>query len=152
MTTTDISHDQSNRRFAFPFALLTIAFILRVLGQVVQRWSPVDFLPPFDEWQGSSLPYPVLLGAQIAILAVAGYVIWRMSQEATVIRSSLIPPVMIFGVLYFSVMALRIVLGLTILADVDWFTSWISSSFHLVLAVQVLIIGVYQRKTSALWR
>ena len=150
MNTTDISHDRSSRRFAFPFALLTIAFVLRVVGQVVQRWSPVDFLPPFDEWQGSSLPYPVLLGAQIAILAVAGYVIWRMSQGATVIGSSLIRPVMIFGVLYFAVMASRIVLGLTTLPDVDWFTAWISSSFHLVLAVQVLIIGAYQRKTSTL--
>ena len=144
MNTTETSHDTADRRFAFPFGLLTVAFLLRVAGQAVQRWSPVEFLPPFDDWQGSSLPYPVLLGAQIAILAVAVYVTWRMATGANVVGARWTGRILIFGIIYFAIMAIRIVLGLTLLPDVDWFTSWISSSFHLVLAVQVVLIGVYQ--------
>ena len=145
MNTTETSHDLADRRFAFPFGLLTTAFLLRVFGQAVQRWSPVEFLPLFDDWQGSSLPYPVLLGAQIAILAVAVYVTWRMATGANVAGARWTGRILRFGIIYFATMAIRIVLGLTLLPDVDWFTSWISSSFHLVLAVQVVLIGVYQR-------
>ena len=63
------------------FGFLTIAFLLRVIGQAVQRWSPVKFLPPFDDWQGSGLPYPVLFGAQIVILVVAALVLRRMRRD-----------------------------------------------------------------------
>ena len=43
---------------------LTVLFVQwRVLAQAVQSVgrSPVAFLPPFDAWQGSALPYPLLL-------------------------------------------------------------------------------------------
>ena len=147
MNTTKTSHDPADRRFAFPFGLLTTAFLLRVFGQAVQRWSPVEFLPRFNDWQGSSLPYAVLLGAQIAILAIAVYVTWKMATGANVVGARWTGRILIFGIIYFATMAIRIVLGLTLLPDVDWFTSWISSSFHLVLAVKVVLIGVYQSAT-----
>ena len=145
MNTTETSHDTEKRRFAFPFGLLTTAFLLRVIGQAVQRWTPVEFLPPFDDWQGSSLPYAVILSAQIAILAIAVYVTRRMATGANVVGARWASRIMTLGIIYFAAMATRIVLGLTLLPDVGWFTSWISSSFHLVLALQVVLIGVYQR-------
>ena len=144
MNTTETSREPADRRFAFPFGLLTTAFLLRVIGQAVQRWSPLEFLPRFDDWQGSSLPYAFLLSAQIAILAIAVYVTWRMATGANVVGARWAIRIMTFGIIYFATMAIRIALGLTLLPDVDWFTSWISSSFHLVLAVQVVLIGVYQ--------
>jgi hypothetical protein len=48
-------------------------FLFRVLAQLIQYVTPVSFLPPFERWQGSGLSYPVLLGSQIAILAVMGW-------------------------------------------------------------------------------
>jgi hypothetical protein len=47
---------------------LTFLFALRVAGQAIQRWAPQSFLPPFDAFQGSNLPYFVLLGSQIVTL------------------------------------------------------------------------------------
>ncbi|MCY4625892.1 MAG: hypothetical protein OXC99_12960 [Chloroflexi bacterium] len=43
---------------------LTALFVARVLAQALQWVSPVSFLPSFDAWQGSSLPYPALFASQ----------------------------------------------------------------------------------------
>jgi len=60
--------------------LLTFLFALRVLAQAVQYWSPQPYLPPFDLFQGSSLPYWLLLSAQVVILVLMGRVSWRMQR------------------------------------------------------------------------
>ena len=49
--------------------LLTGLFTLRVVGQLVQAVGPFPFLPPFDAFQGSTLPYGALLAAQVVIIA-----------------------------------------------------------------------------------
>ena len=148
MNTTETSHKIADRRTAIVFGFLTLAFVLRVIGQAVQLWLPVGFLPPFDDWQGSSLPYPILLGAQILIILIAGWVIRRMWLGAKLIPPRLIIPVLVLGMVYFGGMAMRILMGLTLFPESDWFTSWISSALHLVLAVQVVMIGVYQHRKS----
>ena len=43
-------------------AALSAAFLVRVAGQAVQRWFPQGFLPPFEAWQGSGIPYPCAAG------------------------------------------------------------------------------------------
>ena len=148
MNTTETSRDHADRRTAIIFGVLSFAFLLRVLGQAIQLWFPVSFLPPFEDWQGSNLPYPVLLGAQVVILIIEVWVNRRMWLSANVMPSRWIVPIVIFGILYFAVMAIRILLGLTLFPATDWFTSWISSALHLVLAAQLLLIGVYQRRKS----
>ena len=61
--------------------LLTMAFAMRVLGQALQRWAPQPFLPPFDGFQGSNLPYGLLLSVQLVILVVMMIVSRRVRRE-----------------------------------------------------------------------
>ena len=133
-----------NRRLAWVVAVLTIAFALRVTGQVVQRWAPVSFLPAFDDWQGSGLPYPVLLAFQIAIVVLAVAVTLRMSRGSRLIGKRWIVPVLLAGIVYFTVMFARLILGFTALSDITWFNRPIPSAFHLVLAAQLMLIAAYQ--------
>ena len=133
-----------NRRFAWVVAVLTVAFALRVTGQVVQRWAPVSFLPAFDDWQGSGLPYPVLLAFQVAIVVLAVVVTLRMSRGSRLIGKPWIVPVLLAGIVYFTVMFARLILGFTVLSDITWFNRPIPSAFHLVLATQLMLIAAYQ--------
>lgn len=135
----------THRRYALAVGGLTVAFAARVAGQALQKWAPVSFLPPLDDFQGSGLPYPALLGAQVAILVLAATVIVRMSRGKRLISPRLIVPVALFGALYFTVMAVRLVLGLSVLSDSGWFSTWIPTVFHLVLASKLLLIAAYQR-------
>ncbi|MCY4665517.1 MAG: hypothetical protein OXC00_12705 [Acidimicrobiaceae bacterium] len=139
----------THRHYAWAVSALTLAFAARVVGQAVQRWAPVWFLPPFDDFQGSGLPYPGLLAAQIAIVAVAVVVIARMHGDKSLIGARLIVPVTVAGSLYFTVMALRLVLGLSVLSHSEWFSTWIPTVLHLVLAGKLLLISAYQRRLPA---
>ena len=138
----------THRHYSWAVSALTLAFAARVAGQALQRWAPVSFLPPFDDFQGSGLPYPVLLAAQVAILAVALAVIVRMRDNKSLISTGLIVPVAAAGALYFAVMAVRLVLGLSVLSHSEWFSTWIPTVFHLVLASKLLLISAYQRSRS----
>ena len=133
-----------NRRFAWVVGVLTLAFALRVTGQAVQRWAPVSFLPVFDDWQGSGLPYLVLLAFQVAIVVLAVVVTIRMSRGRRLIGQRWIVPVLSAGVVYFTVMFARLILGFTVLSDTTWFNRPIPSAFHLVLATQLMLIAAYQ--------
>lgn len=138
----------THRRYALAVAGLTVAFTARVAGQALQKWAPVSFLPPFDDFQGSGLPYPALLGAQVAILAIAATVIARMGGGKRLISPRLIVPIAVVGALYFTVMAVRLVLGLSVLSHSGWFSTWIPTVFHLVLAGKLLLISAYQRSAG----
>lgn len=135
----------TNRHYVWAVSALTLAFAARVAGQALQKWAPVSFLPSFDDFQGSGLPYPGLLGAQIVILAIAATVIARMYSGKNLMSPRLVIPVAVFGALYFAVMAVRLVLGLSVLSDSGWFSTWIPTVFHLVLAGKLLLISAYQR-------
>ena len=122
---------------------LAALFGLRVLAQAVQWAGPVPFLPPFDAWQGSGLPYPVLLASQLLIVAL-------LARALLVMRSHSIKPAswkhracFILGGAYFAAMALRLVAGLTFLSHVEWFVQSLPALFHLVLAAFVLLFGHY---------
>lgn len=133
-----------NRRFAWVVAVLTVVFALRVTGQVVQRWAPVSFLPAFDDWQGSGLPYPVLLAFQVSIVVLAVAVTLRMARGSRLIGKRWIVPVLLAGVVYFTVMFARLILGFTAFSDTTWFNRPVPSAFHLVLATQLMLIAAYQ--------
>ena len=138
----------THRRCAWAVTVLSLAFLGRVVSQAVQKWAPVSFLPPFGEFQGSGLPYPALLTAQIAILAITVAVIARMRRGKSLISPRLIVPVTVAGALYFAVMAVRLVLGLSVLSHSGWFSTWIPTVFHLVLASKLMLIGAYQRRVG----
>ena len=90
-------------------------------GQAVQRWAPVSLLPAFDDWQGSGLPYPVLLAFQVGIVVLAVVVTIRMWRGSRLIGQRWIVPVLSVGVVYFTVMFARLILGFTVLSDTTWF-------------------------------
>ena len=137
----------THRRLVWSTAGLSLVFLARVVSQAVQNWAPVSFLPPFDDFQGSGLPYSVLLPAQIAILVLLAVVIARMHRGRRLISRRLIVPVIVAGGVYFTVMALRLVLGLSVLSHSGWFSTWIPTVFHLVLASLMMLIAAYQRRS-----
>ncbi len=122
---------------------LTALFVLRVLAQAVQWAGPVPFLPSFDSWQGSGLPYPALLASQVVIIAL-------LARALVVVRSRSIRPAswkhracFLLGGAYFAAMAFRLLAGLTFFSDVEWFAQSLPALFHLVLAAFVLLFGHY---------
>lgn len=145
-STHGIRGSGGNRCLAWVVAGLTVAFALRVAGQALQRWAPVSFLPAFDDWQGSGIPYPVLLAFQVAIVVLAVFVSVRMSRGSRLMVGRLIVPVLLAGIVYFAVMFARLILGLTVFAGDTWFDRPIPSVFHLVLATQLVLIAVYQNR------
>ena len=144
-----------NERFALFMAVLGIAFLGRVLGQVIQRWAPVHFLPDYERWQGSGIWYPALLGLQVAILLLFVVVVVRMNRGLKLLGLRWMKPVLALNVLYFAIMGSRLVIG--VLADVSvlgndsftsakWFSTHLPPIFHVVLATGVLLILRYQRR------
>ena len=129
---------------------LSLVFLVRVAGQAVQRWFPLEILPPFDAWQGSAMPYPALLACQIVILALLGAAICSIVHRARALGTTASQWVIFIGCGYFALMLVRLVLGLTLLGDSGWFTAWISTLLHLDLALVVVLWGRDQRRLARL--
>jgi hypothetical protein len=121
----------------------TLAFAARVAGQAVQGALPQPWLPPFDRWQGSGLPYPVLLAAQCLILGAmlwAAIRAWRGTLRSS---SGAMKVATVLGTAYFAGALARIAIGAFVPAAPAWFRAWIPASFHVVLASFVLALGRY---------
>lgn len=127
---------------------LSVVFLLRVAGQAIQRWFPVEFLPPFEAWQGSGLPYSVLLACQIVTLALLTSTIRGMVRQRRVLSATASRCVVVIGFVYFSGMGLRLILGVTLFDGNRWFTAWISAALHLDLAAIVILWGWDQLRRS----
>ena len=127
--------------------LFTFLFVLRVTAQLVQYACPTGLLPPFDAWQGSGLDYPVLLTTQLVILAAMVWgtaAVYRRARGGKRAGQWLI----VIGAVYFGSMCARLVLGLTVLAELAWFAKPLPALFHLVLAGYVLTLGHYHLRRS----
>lgn len=129
-----------NRLYATLLWTLTILFAVRVLGQAVQRWVPQPFLPPFHAFQGSGLPYWLLLSAQVVILAV-------MVRCSGRVQAGVLPPgrrtitlLAWLGWIYMAASLGRIAVGLAVPDAPAWFSTWIPALFHIVLAGFVLCL------------
>lgn len=127
---------------------LTLAFLVRVAGQAVQRWFPLEFLPPFDAWQGSGMPYPALLACQIVILALLCVAICTIVNRARALGTKASRFVVLIGCVYCALMLVRLVLGLTVFSDSGWFTAWISTLLHLDLALVIILWGRDQHRLA----
>src|SRR5690348_14263311 len=77
--TQDIGPEARNRTYALILACLVGLFALRVIGQAIQRWTPLAALPPFDSFQGSRIPYWALLSTQFVLLAIMTRVTSRVA-------------------------------------------------------------------------
>lgn len=129
--------------------LLCALFAARVLGQALQRWLPQPFLPPEEAFQGSSLPYAVLLATQLAILAAMLYVTVRMQTGALVPSRRLGVMLAWAGAVYMTFSIGRIAVGLAMPEAHSWFRTWIPAFFHLVLAGFVLTVSLYHLRRRA---
>jgi hypothetical protein len=134
---------QSTRPATWALWIFSLAFLLRVVGQAVQRWLPQRWLPPFEAFQGSSLPYFVLLTVQIIILFFmlrtairAGAGTLRSNRRAGRLLG-------IAGSIYLFVSLARIAVGLAVTSAPDWFRTWIPAVFHVVLAAYVVVLARY---------
>jgi len=125
--------------------LLAVLFLLRVLAQFVQVVAPVGWLPPLEAWQGSGLPYGILLLAQAEFLIAMALALWAVHRDAIAPTRWAWRFCLIVGAAYFAVMALRLVLGLTLFGDVTWFAAVLPTLAHLVLASFLFAFGLYLR-------
>lgn len=129
--------------------LLTAAFAARVAGQAIQSVWPQTFLPSFAAFQGSRLPYPVLLATQIAILATMIRFTARI-HAGTLIPSRQAARILgLLGGLYLAVAIGRIVIGLVVPQAPPWFSTWIPALLHVALASWVLLVAGYHSSGAA---
>lgn len=130
--------------------MLTLAFAGRVLGQAIQHWAPQPYLPPFEEFQGSTLPYWLLLSTQLLILALMVRVS-RSVQTGMLVPNRRAGKVLAWaGGLYLAGSLARIVIGLAVAGAPAWFRTWIPAGFHVVLAAFVLTLSYCHLREPAL--
>ena len=135
--------------FASLLWLETFVFALRVCGQALQRWAPQPFLPVFDAFQGSGLPYSLLLSAQAVILIVMIAFARRVQIGSLIPNARAAMALLWAGGIYMAGSIGRIVVGLTVATAPAWFSTWIPAVFHVVLAAYVLTLAYYHRSELA---
>jgi hypothetical protein len=123
--------------------IATTLFALRVAGQMVQRWIPQSWLPPFAEWQGSTIAYPALLAIQFVILGAMACAASGAWSGATRPRRATMLWAAALGAVYMLASIARIAIGYLVDAAPAWFTARISGAFHIVLASFVLALAAY---------
>ena len=127
---------------------LTALFAARVLAQAIQYVHPIETLPPFQAFQGSALPYGVLLPAQLIILGAMHTSTLAVAQGAYLPRPRLARFLAWFGGLYLTGSVLRLCIGILVPDAAPWFHAWIPAAFHLVLASFVLVLADCHRLQS----
>jgi hypothetical protein len=136
--TTNPNH---SRKYARVLTLLLGLFVFRVIAQFLVLKFDVPLLPSFDAWHSALLPYPLLVATQLAIIALCGSLCIRMYRNAISPHRKLGKALLILGSLYIAVMVLRLTLGFTLLATHSWFSHYLPTFFHFVLAGFVLVLG-----------
>jgi len=138
-----------NRRYAIALGGLLLLFFFRVVAQLGQWIHPVDFLPPFDDWQSGVLPYPVLLTGQILVLAVLLRIVVSHRKGRVIARRWLGIALLAGGGVYFAVMCFRLLASMTFAATDSWLDATIPAFFHVVLACFALIHGYFNLRHAS---
>lgn len=118
---------------------LTALFVLRIAAQPLSLILPG--LPDFDAWHGGTMPYPVLLAFQFAILAVMLATNLACSRGRLSPRPRLARGLTALGTLYFIAMLARLAVGQSFDPVPAWFDHPLPTLFHLVLAAWLLILA-----------
>lgn len=132
-----------SKRYAPWLWLLLGLFALRVIVQLLLTRFELPFLPAFEQWHSAAMPYWLLLLSQIVLLTVMVWVALRFSRGSVVSNRRLGVGLAVFGIIYLSIMIGRLLLGLTVFTDSRWFTNWIPTFFHIVLACFVLLVASF---------
>ena len=138
----------SRRLHVVILAILLALFCFRVLAQLLQRYQALPFLPPFDAWHSGALPYGVLLASQALIIAFYAWILLRITTNR--LRPSRRQGWLFFnvGLIYFIVMAVRLVIGLTGLSSHHWFRSYLPTLFHFVLSSYLIVVGHFHIRST----
>ena len=146
---SDEPADRGSRRiYTLILTALLLLFCVRVFAQLLQAWNSVTFLPPFEAWESGAMPYPLLVVSQAVIIAVCARVIWRLYVGLTMPSARTGIALLVIGWLYFGLMCLRLIIGLTVATDHFWFSARLPTAFHFVLAGFVLVYGWFHYTVS----
>ena len=137
------------RLLTIALALLTGLFVFRVTAQALQQWWPIEYLPPFEAWQGSSLSYPLLLSAQLLIATTMVCCVFRVALNKPITVPRMATYLSYFSWVYLSASLLRFCLGYFELIDHRWFAQLIPAAFHLVLATFILLLTTHIKNSPA---
>jgi hypothetical protein len=121
--------------------ILLLLFCCRVFAQLLQAWSPVEALPPFEAWASGAIPYWLLVTSQVMIIVACVRVIWRLHRGVIVPSMKTGKILLVLGGIYAGLMSGRLIIGLTVATDHFWFSARLPTFFHLVLAGFVLVYG-----------
>ncbi|HKR08916.1 MAG TPA: hypothetical protein VJS39_07000 [Gemmatimonadaceae bacterium] len=116
-------------------------FVVRVLAQPLSLIIDTPLSPRFESWQSGLLPYPALVAAQLLIIVWFARTAWRFGKGDVVAHYRRGVFFLALGSLYFLFMLVRLLLGLSIMRDSRFFTSYLPTAFHLVLASWLLVYG-----------
>ena len=143
----------SGRRISHPYGWLLLGLLLlfffRVAAQLIQAYSPVTSLPPFETWQSGALPYPLLVSLQLIILVACGRVVWSFLSGTVVPSGKKGRLLLVLGWVYFVVMGIRLLIGLTVAPNHFWFGAIVPTLFHLVLASFLLVSGAFHTASGS---
>lgn len=126
--------------------ILTALFAVRVGLQFVQGLVHLPAVPAFAAWDSGFLPYPWLLGVQISILGAQALLIRAVDGRVRPRRGLALA---IIGGVYLIGMLGRAVIGIARLSDHAWFQAPLATSFHLVLASFLIVLGLHWRRAGA---
>lgn len=140
----------TSRDYARWLWLLLALFIVRVVAQPLALLTSAPFLPPFESWHSGVLPYPALVAAQLLIIAWFARTAWRFSNGNVTPSHRLGIWMLTLGGIYFAMMLVRLMLGLTIESTNRWFSSILPTMFHLVLASYLLVYGHFHYRYGAI--
>jgi hypothetical protein len=134
------------RRCALVLAALTLLFAGRVLGQVVALFE-VRFLPAFEQWYSSLVPYWVLLPSQLLLLVLMLAIVRDFARGqgffvALAPRTGVI--LVRLSYVYALAMAVRYVATMALHPELRYFTGTIPIWFHFVLAAFLYTLGRWQ--------
>jgi hypothetical protein len=117
-------------------------FLLRVLGQIEVVLIAPAWLPPMEQWYSGLLPYPLLLPAQILILMLmTGLTVNEMRRPHPMHRNGRWNWLKDLSLIYFGLMALRLVLRFLRGAEDVIDAGGIPVAFHWVLALFLLVLS-----------
>ena len=124
---------------------LLALFVLRVAGQAMVALWGVPWLPPMERWYSGLMPYPLLLPAQIAIIALMAKICSDFTRRWGFFvrpRRFFAGPWLWFGWAYLGVMLARLPVQMLVKPDAPV----IPIPFHWVLASFVIAVGLWHRR------
>ena len=138
----------TSRKLAPWLWVLLGLFCVRVIAQLLQWRFDISFLPAFEIWHSAVLPYPVLLLTQLGIIATLAKIALDFSTGRADASRRSGGLWLGFGLTYLGAMLARLILGLTVLSSHFWFSRHLPTTFHIVLASFVVLVGLFQRRNQ----